>query len=391
MRLLRIAPLLALLFALRVPLRAVEARASVKVSGGSVNTGTPLSGSGVRTGQLSTGLTAPGLLPDLKASLGTPQVQERKTSAASLPLAAPWAQAPDPLNPVQPVPALPVAAAAAQPSVLAAPAAPGGVVPVAAAPGSAEESRGPPAEEPALIQRARRYIRDIMGTRTPTETETEALLTDFMELRGLAADSAQGRQLRGALLASKLKAESEAVGKLDPRYRRVGPFILAAAEEYGVSPAQAVAAVEKRKLGGLLAGASSREQAERILDSTLARDRFDRFLARYPKSRQGELMREVAGNMLVRSGKSIEEVSRDGVFVYADFAGRSVTSVSSGRDPDPQTPNVLFYVRFEDSKWRIDVYRQNRGRGFSGGSDASYVDAFRQWLMAGGVPKEHIR
>jgi hypothetical protein len=384
MRLLRIAPLLALLFALRAPLRAVEARASVKTSGGSVNTGTPLSGSGVRTGQFSSGLTAPGLLPDLKAPLGTPQVQEQKTSAASLPLAAPWAQAPAlqaSLAPVQPVPALPVAAAAAQPPVLAAP----------AAPGSVEENRGPPAEEPALIQRARRYIRDIMGTRTPTETETEALLTDFMDLRGLAADSAQGRQLRGALLASKLKAESEAVGKLDPRYRRVGPFILAAAKEYGVSPAQAVAAVEKRKLDGLLAGASSREQAERILDSTLARDRFDRFLARYPKSRQGELMREVAGNMLVRSGKSIEEVSRDGVFVYADFAGRSVTSVSSGRDPDPQSPNVLFYVRFEDSKWRIDVYRQNRGRGFSGGSDASYVEAFRQWLMAGGVPKEHIR
>ena len=92
-------------------------------------------------------------------------------------------------------------------------------------------------------------------------------------------------------------------------------------------------------------------------------------------------------HLLVRSGKSIEEVSRDGVFVYADFNGRSVTGVSSGRDPDPQTPNVLFYVRFEEDKWRIDVYRQNRGRGFQGGSDASFVEAFQQWLVSGGVPR----
>lgn len=377
MRILRIAPLLTLLFALRAPAGAVEAKAAVKTSGGSVNTGAPLSGVGVQTGGLSSGLSAPGLMPDLKAPLGAPLVQERKTAAA-------------PLAPSQPVPILPVPAVAAQPPVLAAPVQPGegGILPQA--PGSAEESRGPPEEEPPLIKRARRYIRDIMGTRAPTEAETEALLTDYMELQSLSPDSAQGRQLRGALLASKLKAESEAVARLDPRYKRVGPVILAAAKEYGVTPARVVEAVEKRKLGGLLAGASSREQAERILDSTMARERFDRFLAGYPKNRQGELMRDVAGNMLVRSGKSIEEVSRDGVFVYADFNGRSLTSASVGRDPDPQSPNVLFYVRFQDDRWRIDVYRQNRGRGFSGGTDASFVEAFQQWLVAGGVPRADL-
>ena len=245
--------------------------------------------------------------------------------------------------------------------------------------------------EPALIKRARRYIRDIMGSRAPTEAETEALLTDYMDVQGIAPASAPGQQLRRALLASKIEAENAAVARLDPRYKGVGPFILAAAKEYKVPPSHVTAAVEKRRLGGLLAGAKTKEQADRILDSVLARDRFDRFLARYPKNRQGDLMRDVASNMLVRSGKSIEEVSRDGVFVYADFNGRSLTNASVGRDPDPQAPDVLFYVRFEEAKWRIDVYRQNYHRDSQRGPDSEFVEAFQRWLVSGGVPSSDFR
>ena len=50
-------------------------------------------------------------------------------------------------------------------------------------------------------------------------------------------------------------------------------------------------------------------------------------------------------------------------------------------------PNVLFYVQFRDGKWRINVYRQNRGRRFRGGADSEFVDAFKQWLISGGVPR----
>lgn len=417
----RILQLLAVLFALRLPAWAVEAKTAVIEKSAAVPTGNPLSGGAGQSVQLNSGMTAPGLLAPFGAPVGSPKVEQTKTSVSPLPL-TPAKGAPAASAVTEP-PALPksglVSPAPSQTQALtpASQAAPEGSGAALSAPGEdveagpvqgPEQERGPPG--PALIERAkataasltgqtaaetpspdvlaaRRYIRGIMGSRVPTQAETEVLLQDFLDLRGIDSGSARGQAVRQVLLASKLQAEAAAVATLAPKYKAVGPAILAAAKEYGVTPAHAVQAVEKRGLGGLLAGAASKDQAGRILDSVLARDRFDRFLARYPKNRQGDLMRDVASNILVRSGKSIEEVSRDGVFVYADFYGRTLTEASVGRDPDPQTPNVLFYVRFEDEKWRIDVYRQNRGRGFPGGSDASYVEAFQQWLISGGVPR----
>ncbi|MCX5794795.1 MAG: hypothetical protein NTY77_04810 [Elusimicrobia bacterium] len=341
----RILQLAAVLFALKVPVWAVEAKTVVIEKGGPVPTGNLLSGGAGQSNQFSAGMTAPGLLAPIGAPVGAPEVAPSKTAAITLPLtigepapAGTMTSEPPALPQSEVVSPVPLRTQALTP----APQGPlDGSGKVQAAPGEDSETgslrpddpdqpQGPPGPElierakataasltgqtPAAapspdVQAAQRYIRDIMGSRRPTESETEVLLQDFLDLRGIDPGSARGQAIRQVLLASKLQAEASAVAQLDPKYKAVGSFILAAAKEYGVTPAHVTAVVEKRGFGGLLAGVKSKEQASRILDSVLARDRFERFLARYPKNRQGDLMRDVASNMLVRSGKSIEEVS----------------------------------------------------------------------------------
>jgi hypothetical protein len=80
----------------------------------------------------------------------------------------------------------------------------------------------------------------------------------------------------------------------------------------------------------------------------------------------------------------VEEVARDGVFAYVDFAGPAVLRAAAGRDPDVRAFQMVFYVTRRDGRWRIDGYRQNKDmrRG-----DAELERNFKTWLTAGGVPK----
>ncbi len=403
----RIPPLATALFIFTAPGWAAEAKTTANSASEAVSVGNPLSGSNAHIAPPSTGMTAPGLLPPIQTPISVPIIQGPIFAIAPLPLeVAQHPCAPSVLAPLS----LPQ-------SALNTPSAPVTTISSEKSPAGqptaeyTEQPRSPPG--PELIERAkataasltgqagaviqtpdakgaRHYIRGIMGSQTPTDAETAALLEDYMSAKGIAPASKRGRALRLELLASMLKAQEEAVAQLDPRLRSSGPSILEAAKKYGASPAHIEETVKKRGLTRILAGTNSKEQADRILDSVLTQERFDLLLARYPRNQQGDLMRDVANNMLSRSGKSIEEISRDGVFVYADFNGRSLTHASAGRDPDLSSPNVIFYVRFEDNKWRINVYRQNYGHEWQGGADSLFVKAFQHWLTLGDVPSADI-
>ena len=140
---------------------------------------------------------------------------------------------------------------------------------------------------------------------------------------------------------------------------------------------------------GLLAALSPLGAAafELQTEKALERDELERAVAAYPRNAQGELMRAVADHMATPSGKSIEEVSRDGVFAYVDFAGSSVRRAAAGRDPDVKAFQMVFYVTRRGGRWRIDGYRQNKdaGRG-----DAELKRSLITWLTAGGVPKADL-
>jgi hypothetical protein len=126
---------------------------------------------------------------------------------------------------------------------------------------------------------------------------------------------------------------------------------------------------------------------ERQAGFALLRDELQRAVAGYPDGAQGRLMRDVATAMSSSSGKSVEEIARDGVFIYADFAGASVRKAAAGRDPDVRACQVVFYVTREDGRWRIGGYRQNRS---TGRGDAELARVLKNWLVSGGVPKEDL-
>jgi hypothetical protein len=108
----------------------------------------------------------------------------------------------------------------------------------------------------------------------------------------------------------------------------------------------------------------------------------------YPDNEQGELMRSVAGTMGTKGGKSVEEVARDGVFLYADFAGAQFRRGYASRDPDIQGHTIAFYITRKDGKWRVDGYRQ-KASGKS--SDLTYINGLKSWLRAGGIPSSDFQ
>ena len=239
-----------------------QVKTSGTVGQGSPSAGSPAASLGSQAVEARPGLAAPGLVPSLGAQLGTPAALAPKTAApTALPLVFPQAAVPSPAPSLQsqPAPSLPQSllpapgpvAAAPEPLASSLPEEPASAAP--AGEGRPGQARGPPgtglieraqataaslagqtgvAAESSDARAARRYIRDIMGRRVPTEAETEVLLQDFMDLKGISAASARGQTLRGELLAAKLQAEAKAVALLDPRLRRVGPAVLAAAKRY---------------------------------------------------------------------------------------------------------------------------------------------------------------
>lgn len=242
-------------------------------------------------------------------------------------------------------------------------------------------SRAPPASPD--IASARRYVNGIFGgVRAPTEREIDSLVGDWLEENGIAAGSPRAAAVRQALAPGKAQAESDAAAKLHPKLRRHAGLLLKIAAANRTTVAAVEAVIAKR---GLLRNidAVPDEQLENQIEMAMTNAELERAVAGYPDNEQGSLMRGIAGAMAAKGGKSVEEVARDGVFLYADFNGSRFTRGYASRDPDIQQHTIAFYVTRKDGKWRVDGYRQKKS---SRTSDASYIDALKAWLRAGGVP-----
>lgn len=246
-------------------------------------------------------------------------------------------------------------------------------------------ARAPPVN-PDLAA-ARRFIKGIMGgMRAPTEREADSLLGDWLDENDIPRDSPRAAAVRRELVPGKAAADESVAAKLDPKLRRHAALLIRLAAEHGVTVPHVEAVMVKR---GLIRNLDVIPDAnlENQVEMALTNDELERAVAKYPDNAQGDLMRGIAGAMGVKGGKSVEEVSRDGVFLYADFNGRQFLRGYANRDPDIQSHTIAFYVTRRDGKWRIDGYRQKKSSRIS---DASYIDALKIWLRAGGIPSSDL-
>lgn len=238
------------------------------------------------------------------------------------------------------------------------------------------------ARAPPDVVAARQYVADIAGGIKLNERQVNALVEQFLEEEGIAPSSPRAEAVRRELLPSRVAAENQALAKLSPSLQRYRAVLLRMAAERKTTPAAIEAVLARRGVLNQIVGLRD-EPFEHQAGLALQRDELERAVAGYPNNTQGDFMRGVASHMATASGKSVEEVARDGVFAYVDFNGASVRRASSGRDPDVRASQVVFYVTRRDGRWRIDGYRQNArtGRG-----DAELERNLISWLTAGGIP-----
>lgn len=252
------------------------------------------------------------------------------------------------------------------------------------------ESAPAPARAPPVnpdLEAARRYIKGIFGAvRAPTEREADSLLGDWLEENGIPKDSPRAAAVRRDLVPGKASAEAAVAAKLAPKLRRHAALLIRIAAENKVTVPFVESVMLKRGLIGTL-DAIPDASLEGQIEMALTNDELERAVARYPDNAQGDLMRGVAGTMATKGGKSVEEVARDGVFLYADFNGSQFLRGYASRDPDVQLHTIAFYVTRKDGKWRIDGYRQKKSSRIS---DASYIDALKSWLRKGGIPPSDL-
>ncbi|MDP3542628.1 MAG: HD domain-containing protein [Elusimicrobiota bacterium] len=246
-------------------------------------------------------------------------------------------------------------------------------------------ARAPPVNPDAAS--ARRFIAGIMGgLRAPTERETDSLLGDWLDEQGIPKESPRAAAVRGELLPGKARAELDVAASLHPKLRRHAALLIRLASENKATVAHIESVMSKRGLLAML-DAVPDSRLENQIEMALTNDELDRAVAKYPDNAQGELMRAVAGTMATKGGKSVEEVARDGVFLYADFHGTTFARGYASRDPDIQQHTIAFYVTRKDGKWRIDGYRQKKS---SRTSDAAYIDGLKSWLRKGGIPSSDL-
>ncbi len=246
-------------------------------------------------------------------------------------------------------------------------------------------ARAPPVNpDPAA---ARRFIAGIMGgLRAPTERETDALLGDWLDENGIPKDSPRAAAVRRELLPAKATADAAIAASLHPKLRRHSALLIRLASENKVTVAHIESVLAKRGLLRMI-DAVPDSSLENQIEMALTSDELDRAVAKYPDNAQGDLMRAVAGAMATKGGKSVEEISRDGVFLYADFSGPDFLRGYASRDPDIQSHTIAFYVTRKDGKWRIDGYRQKKS---SRVPDATYIDRLKVWLRKGGIPSSDL-
>lgn len=222
-----------------------------------------------------------------------------------------------------------------------------------------------------------RYQRSIMGARVPDAKQTRALLEMYLEERNIGPASAVALELERRLLPAR--------PQVSPAFKAYAPVLLKIWDEEGVPIARLEAMMREQRLLSFLAGPQDSEALERALTGMLLKERLAEATASYPDNAQGHALRSFADHVAVKSGKSVEELARAGAFAYADFRGRTVVRITSGRDPDVQSADVVFYGTRSGDAWKFGVYRQNR-RSAAGHADAFYVQALKDWLVAGGIP-----
>ncbi|MBI4347551.1 MAG: hypothetical protein HY553_11900 [Elusimicrobia bacterium] len=246
--------------------------------------------------------------------------------------------------------------------------------PIARGTAGEESGRKP---DPSQVHAARfpRYLRSFMGSRVPTERETRAVFEMYLEQLGVPTDSQLAEAIEGRLFG-----EPEPVS---PRFAAHAPALRKLAARRGVPVARLEEIIVEHRIDEFL----SRNETELLIDAVerqLEKAETQAVVRSYPDNDQGDALRNLAGNIVSPSGKSVEELARAGAFMYVDFYGRSVRSVSTGRDPDVTGVGVVFYATLERGRWKIGVYRQNRR---TGNSDSFYQAALRDWLVSGGIPE----
>lgn len=264
---------------------------------------------------------------------------------------------------------------------------------------SAANTRGPPGVEiftpappapapkadPKDVASARRYIAGIASGVKLSARQNEALFEQWLEEEGIPPSSARARLTKQALLPRAAAAEAALLEQVHPSLRRRhGQTVLRLAREERSTPAEVSRLIEASGNLDLLAGLDV-PTFETQAGMVLRRAELEAAVRGYPDNAQGDFLRGLASNMAAPGGKSIEEVTRDGVFAYVDFSGSGVLRAATGRDPDVQGAQVVFYITRRDGKWQLDVYRQNRR---TGRADASLTAGLRDWLMKGGIPEE---
>lgn len=249
----------------------------------------------------------------------------------------------------------------------------------------------PPARAPPKspdLEAARRYINGIMGgLRAPTERETDALLGEWLDENSIPRGSPRAVAVRQALAPGKAASDADATAKLHPKLRPHAALLLRISAERRVPVARIEAVMVKRGLLNYL-GEIGPEYLENQVVQALENDEIDRAVANYPDNPQGDLMRGVANTMTAKGGKSVEEIARDGVFLYADFAGGRFMRGYASRDPDIQLHTMAFYVTRKEGRWHIAGYRQKANTRTS---DATYIEALKSWLKSGGIPGSDLQ
>ncbi len=250
----------------------------------------------------------------------------------------------------------------------------------------AAESAPMPARAPPVspdLASARRYIKDVMGgVRAPTEREADSLLGDWLAENAIAPGSPRAAAVRQALIPGRAQNDAAVTAKLQPALRPHAALLIRVAAQNKVTVAYVEAVMVQRGLVKYL-DQIPESSLENQIEMALTVAELDQAVSKYPDNAQGELMRAIAGTMGVRGGKSVEEVARDGVFLYADFNGATFMRGYASRDPDIQRHTIAFYVTRKDGKWRVDGYRQ---KAQTKTSDSIYIDGLKAWLRSGGVP-----
>lgn len=241
-----------------------------------------------------------------------------------------------------------------------------------------------PQADPKDVASARRYIAEIGSGVKLTARQTEALFGQWLEEEGISASSTRARLTKQALMPRAAAAEAALLDQVHPALRRRhGQTVLRLAREEGKTPAEVSRLIEQSGSMDLLAPLDV-PTFETQAGMVLRRAELEAAVAGYPDNAQGDFLRGLASNMAAPGGKSIEEVTRDGVFAYVDFSGSSVLRATTGRDPDVQGAQVVYYITRRDGKWRLDVYRQNRR---TGRADSALTAGLRDWLVRGGIPE----